>query len=69
MDAATISMDNQCELGKRLHGEAMARCGRLASHTECISKHAAMLDSDTPYTSASGAVGVAIIKLRKEVGL
>lgn len=41
MDAATVSKDNCCELGKWLHGEAKPQFGHLASHAECISKHAA----------------------------
>jgi hypothetical protein len=40
MDAATISKDNCCELGKWLHGEAKTKLGRLASHAECLQKHA-----------------------------
>lgn len=40
MDAATISKDNCCELGKWLHGEAKAKFGRLASHAECLQRHA-----------------------------
>jgi hypothetical protein len=40
MDAAIISKDNCCELGKWLHGEAKTQFGRLASHAECIQKHA-----------------------------
>lgn len=41
MDAATISKDNCCELGKWLHGESRAKLGALASHAECVKKHAA----------------------------
>jgi len=41
MDAATISKDNCCELGKWLHGEAKTKFSRLASHAECLQKHAA----------------------------
>lgn len=41
MDAATVSKDNCCDLGKWLHGEAKSQFGNLASHAECISKHAA----------------------------
>lgn len=41
MDAATIAKDNCCELGKWLHGDAKTQFGRLASHAECIQKHAA----------------------------
>lgn len=91
MDAATISKDNCCELGKWLHGEAKTKFGRLASYSECVTKHAAfhveagrvatainskkyteaeaMLNSGTPYATASGAVGVAIMRLKKEAGI
>ena len=41
MDADTISKDNCCELGKWLHGDAKAKFGKLASHSDCIAKHAA----------------------------
>lgn len=40
MDAATLAKDNCCDLGKWLHGEGKASFGRLASHAECIKKHA-----------------------------
>jgi methyl-accepting chemotaxis protein len=41
MDAGNISMDNCCELGKWLHGEAKTKFGALKSHSACVSKHAA----------------------------
>lgn len=41
LDAATISKDNCCELGKWLHGEAKANFGNLSSYGACVSKHAA----------------------------
>lgn len=41
MDAATISKDNCCELGKWLHGEAKAKLGQLKSYSDCVAKHAA----------------------------
>ena len=40
MDAATISKDNCCELGKWLHGEAKSKFGSLQSHAACLAKHA-----------------------------
>jgi methyl-accepting chemotaxis protein len=40
MDTETISKDNCCELGKWLHGEAKTKFGKLASYTNCVSKHA-----------------------------
>jgi len=91
MDAETIAKDNCCELGKWLHGAAKVKYGHLASHSECVKKHAtfhteaskvaqainaknfvkaeAMIASDTPYSTASNEVGVAIGKLKKESGL
>jgi hypothetical protein len=91
MDAATISKDNCCDLGKWLYGDAKTKFGKLSSHAECVAKHAAfhveagkvattinakkyeeaenMLGSGTGYASASGAVGVAIMNLKKEAGL
>ncbi len=41
MDAASISKDNCCELGKWLHGDARTKFGRLASHAKCVQEHAA----------------------------
>lgn len=41
LDAATITADNCCELGKWLHGDGIKRYGKLGSYTECIAKHAA----------------------------
>lgn len=40
LDAATISKDNCCEIGKWLHGEAAAKYSKLPSLKDCISKHA-----------------------------
>lgn len=41
LDDATISKDNCCEVGKWLHGEAIAKHGKLASYSDCVKKHAA----------------------------
>jgi methyl-accepting chemotaxis protein len=41
MDVTTISADNCCMLGKWLHGEAKVKYGRLKSHSDCVSRHAA----------------------------
>ncbi len=40
MDAATISKDNCCDLGKWLHGEAKIKFAKLPSYTDCVAKHA-----------------------------
>ena len=40
LDAATLAKDNCCDLGKWLHGDAKASFGRMASHAECVKKHA-----------------------------
>jgi hypothetical protein len=40
MDVETISKDNCCELGKWLHGDAKSKFGKLASHAECVKRHA-----------------------------
>lgn len=40
MDAATISKDNCCDLGKWLHSEGKSQFGHLTSHVECVQKHA-----------------------------
>ena len=91
MDAATISKDNCCDLGKWLHGEGKTKCGSLPSHADCVRKHAAfhveagkvasainaknysqaesMLDNGASYASASSAVGVAIMQLKKAAAL
>jgi methyl-accepting chemotaxis protein len=41
LDAAMIARDDQCALGKWLHGESKNQYGMLASHRECIRHHAA----------------------------
>jgi hypothetical protein len=41
LDASAIATDNQCPLGKWLHGEAQGKFGKLPSYGECVSKHAA----------------------------
>lgn len=40
VDAATISTDKACALGKWLHGEAKATYSGLASYAACVDKHA-----------------------------
>jgi len=40
LDVATIAIDNCCELGKWLHGEAKDQFGQLVSHADCLKKHA-----------------------------
>lgn len=40
LDATVISADNQCLLGKWLHGEARGKFSSLPSYAECVSKHA-----------------------------
>jgi methyl-accepting chemotaxis protein len=91
LDAASIGKDNQCPLGKWLHGEAKAKYAGLKSYGPCVSAHAAFhveagkvaalingakyaeaeaaLGGGTPYSSASSAVGVAILNLRKDASL
>jgi Chemoreceptor zinc-binding domain len=39
MDAATISTDNCCDLGKWLYGDAKSQYGHLASYRDCVAKH------------------------------
>jgi len=41
LDAAKIALDNCCALGMWLHGESKIKYGRLKSHGECVSHHAA----------------------------
>ncbi|MDE2369718.1 MAG: CZB domain-containing protein [Burkholderiales bacterium] len=40
-DAATISRDDCCALGKWLHGEAKSRYSQLKAYSTCLSQHAA----------------------------
>lgn len=40
LDAATISRDDCCALGKWLHGESKPRFGKLAAHMDCVRHHA-----------------------------
>lgn len=41
MDAAAISKDNQCEMGKWLHGEAKTLYGKSPAYARCLADHAA----------------------------
>ncbi|MCK9395546.1 MAG: methyl-accepting chemotaxis protein [Methylobacter sp.] len=89
MDAATISKDDCCDLGKWLHGDAKSQLGHKPSYSDCVSKHAAfhieagrvasminakkfseaetMLGNGSFFVSASTAVGVAIMRLKKDI--
>ncbi len=40
LDAASISSDSCCALGKWLHGASKIKFGRLRSHTNCVARHA-----------------------------
>jgi Chemoreceptor zinc-binding domain len=40
MDTAAISKDNNCELGKWLHGEAKEIFGKTATYAKCVADHA-----------------------------
>lgn len=41
LDAAAISKDNNCEVGKWLYGEAKTLYGRRPIHAKCLAAHAA----------------------------
>ena len=41
LDAKTVSADNQCALGKWLHGDGKSAHGKLAAFSECVNSHAA----------------------------
>ena len=41
LDAGAISKDNNCELGKWLHGEAKTLYWKSAAYAKCIPDHAA----------------------------
>jgi hypothetical protein len=41
LDAASISSDTACKLGKWLHGEAKGKYGAMKSYASCVEKHAA----------------------------
>lgn len=41
IDAATVSKDNLCPLGKWLHGDARAKYAHLAAFSTCLAAHAA----------------------------
>ncbi len=53
LDAATITRDDCCDLGKWLHGEGKVKFGRLTSYADCIAKHKA-------FHSNAGKVATAI---------
>ncbi|MEZ5661705.1 MAG: CZB domain-containing protein [Burkholderiaceae bacterium] len=41
LDAAAISTDNACPLGKWLHGEAKIKFGKMGTYGKCLAEHAA----------------------------
>ena len=41
VDAATISADNCCELGRWMHGEGRSALGRSLVFNDCVALHAA----------------------------
>jgi hypothetical protein len=53
VDAKQIGVDNQCALGKWLHGDAKAMYGKLPAYAECVARHAA-------FHAAAGQVAQAI---------
>jgi len=59
MDAASISKDNNCELGKWLHGEAKALHTHRKAYANCVTNHA-------EFHVEAGKVAVAINARRKE---
>lgn len=89
LEQFSISRDNNCELGKWLHGEAKTKYGNLSTYRECVEKHAkfhtevgkiasvinagrkteaeAMLGVSTPFSTASQNVGLAIMRLKREI--
>jgi hypothetical protein len=40
LDTASITAENQCPLGKWVHGEARSKYGQLATYRECVGAHA-----------------------------
>lgn len=57
LDAASISADNCCPLGKWLHGDARGHYGKLPAYRECVDRHAA-------FHREAGAVATAINQKR-----
>ena len=53
LDDAAIGRDNQCELGKWLHGDAKAAYGASPSYAKCRNAHAA-------FHTEAGKVAVAV---------
>lgn len=53
LDAAVISADNCCALGKWLHGEAKSLYSQRKAYLDCVDKHAA-------FHRAAGAVALTI---------
>lgn len=59
MDAAGISKDNNCELGKWLHDEAKVLHKHCKAYAKCVAGHAA-------FHVEAGKVAVAVNAQRKE---
>ncbi len=59
MDAASISRDNNCELGKWLHGEAKLLHAHCKAYAKCVTGHA-------EFHVEAGKVAVTVNAQRKE---
>lgn len=55
LDAAKIAREDQCELGKWLHGEAKARYGHAPVFAELLKRHAAFHVAAAEVANAIGA--------------
>jgi methyl-accepting chemotaxis protein len=89
LDAASVSADNCCELGKWLHGDARRLADPQGLIGDCTAKHAEfhrqagqvarainakrmddaerMLAPGTAYSNASNNVGVALLRLKRQI--
>ena len=53
LDLSQLSRDDQCDLGKWLHGDGKTRFAKLEAYQVCLTKHAA-------FHKAAGKVGEAV---------
>jgi methyl-accepting chemotaxis protein len=67
LNADLIAKDDQCMLGKWLHGEAKIKFGRSAAYAQCVEKHAqfhleaskvAKVINARQYTEATAMLGI-----------
>jgi methyl-accepting chemotaxis protein len=68
MDANAISKDNNCEMGKWLHGDAAALYGNLPAYARCLANHAAFHVEAATVAKAVNALNKEDVERKRATG-